>query len=399
VTTVATTTAVHQPVWADPDAVPAVLAELRARHPLVRATDSEALRAELAEVAAGRGLVLQGGDCAEPFADSAGARVRAKAGQLEELGDLLEAETGAPVVRIGRFAGQYAKPRSSPTETLPTGRLVPAFLGEAVNGPEPDPAVRRADVTRLLAAYDHAARALDELFINRFLPVIAGPEHAGYAPTYVSHEGLLLEYERALVRTGPRGDYASSAHMLWIGERTRFPGSAHLAFAESIANPVGVKVGPTATVEETAALVDRLGTVPGRLTFIVRMGAGPVRDRLPVLLDGLGRRARQVVWLTDPMHGNTRLTAAGQKTRLLADVLSEVRTFFAVLGARSLHPGGLHLELTPDRVTECVEHLADLGDRRPLPRYESLCDPRLNHEQSTALVRVAARLRNNKHGG
>ncbi|GAB3439774.1 3-deoxy-7-phosphoheptulonate synthase [Actinophytocola sediminis] len=375
------TTAAHQPVWADQDAVPSVLAELRARHPLVRATECDTLRGELAEVAMGGRLVLQGGDCAEPFADARGGRVLAKAAQLAELAALLAAETGAPVTRIGRFAGQYAKPRSQPTETLPDGRVVPAFLGEAVNGPEPDPVARRTDVTRLLAAYDHSARALDELFGNR-LPAV------GDDLVYVSHEGLLLEYERALVR----GDHASSAHLLWIGERTRFPGSAHLAFAESIANPVGVKLGPTATVEETVAMVDQLGTVPGRLTFIVRMGAATVGERLPVLLDGLGPRARRVVWLTDPMHANTRRTATGKKTRVLDDILTEVRAFFAVLGERGLHPGGLHLELTPDQVTECVDHAADLGDPCPLPRFESLCDPRLNHEQSVAVVATAARL-------
>jgi 3-deoxy-7-phosphoheptulonate synthase len=392
VTSPTTQLAAHQPVWAEPDVVPGVLAELAERHPLVESAACHALRGELGEVADGRAFVVQGGDCAEPFADARGDRVRAKASQLEGLADLYEAATGTPVVRIGRFAGQYAKPRSCRTEILPDGREVGVFLGEAVNGPGPHE--RRPDARRLLAAYDHAVEALDSLFLNRFLPIVSGTGQAAYAPTYVSHEALLLEFERALLRPDPHGGlFTSSAHLVWIGERTRALGGAHVAFAETIANPVGVKVGPTATADEVAALVDRLGTAPGRLTLIVRMGAGAIGERFPALLDGLGKeRARRVGWQSDPMHGNTCRTAAGQKTRVLADVTTEVRSFFAALTARGLHPGGLHLELTPDPVTECVDDPAALTDRNPLPRYESTCDPRLNHAQAEAVVRLAAGL-------
>ncbi len=385
--------AAHQPVWAEPLAVPGVLAELGGRHPLVEPSECHALRHELAEVTEGRAFVVQGGDCAEPFADARGQRIRAKASQLEGLADLFEAATVVPVVRIGRFAGQYAKPRSQPTEVLPDGRVLPVFFGEAVNGPEPDERARRTDVKRLLAAYDHAIEALDSLFLNRFLPIVTDSGRAAYAPTYVSHEALLLEYEQALVRPDPRGGwYASSAHLVWIGERTRALDGAHVAFAESITNPVGVKVGPTATVDDVAELVDRLGTVPGRLTLVVRMGAETIRERLPILLDGLGDRARRVAWLSDPMHGNTRRTAAGQKTRVLSELCAEVREFFQALTERGLHPGGLHLELTPDTVTECVDAVSALDDPHPLPRYESTCDPRLNGFQAEAVVRLAAGL-------
>mgnify|MGYP001061181621 CR=1 FL=1 len=267
------------------------------------------------------------------------------------------------------------------------------FRGEAVNRPEPDEYARRADVRRLLAAYDHAAQALDALFINRFLPLFTDAGQPGYAPTYVSHEALLLEYESALVRCGEHGQpYASSAHLLWIGERTRQPDGAHVAFAASITNPVAVKIGPTATVDEVAALIDRLGGPPGRLTLIVRMGARAVTERLPALLDGLGSRARQVVWFTDPMHGNTVRLPSGQKTRVLTDIVAEVRGFFAALTARGLPPGGLHLELTPDPVTECVADARALARPDPLPRYLSTCDPRLDHEQALTVVATAADL-------
>jgi 3-deoxy-7-phosphoheptulonate synthase len=381
----------HQPAWATPEALPGVLAELRGRHPLVEADACHALLSELRLVAAGRQFVLQGGDCAEPFADAFGRRTQAKAYQLAQLADTFEGLTDTPVVRIGRFAGQYAKPRSSPYENLPDGTVIPVFRGEAVNGPAPTRAARRADVRRLLAAYDHAAAALDSLFFNRFLPVVGDGGQTIYAPAYVSHEALLLDYERALLRPDQRGGrYASSAHLVWIGERTRRLDGAHLDFAESINNPVGVKVGPGATAVEIAGVIGRLAGEPGRLSLIVRMGARAIGDRFPALLDALGDRARRAVWLSDPMHGNTRRSATGQKTRVLTEMLAEVDGFFAALTARGLHPGGLHLELTPDPVTECVADLAALAEPTSLLRYESTCDPRLDHAQADAVVRSAA---------
>ncbi len=385
--------AAHQPPWAAPEEVPGVLAELRQRHPLVEAAECHALLGELRAVAEGRAFVLQGGDCAEPFADAFGERTRAKASQLEEFADAFEAVTGTPVVRIGRFAGQYAKPRSNRIETLPDGTVLPVFRGEAVNGAAPTHAARQADVRRLLAAYDHAAATLGSLFLNRFLPILTEGGQTTYAPTYVGHEALLLDYEQALVRPDQRGgQYASSAHTVWIGERTRHLDGAHLAFAESISNPVGMKVGPTATAAEIAEVIDRLGGRLGRLSLIVRMGAEAIGARFPALLDALGDRAARVVWLSDPMHGNTRHTVAGQKTRVLGEMTTEVQVFFTVLAERGLHPGGLHLELTPDPVTECVDDPAALADATPLSRYESTCDPRLNHTQADTVVRLAADL-------
>lgn len=383
----------QQPDWDDPGALRVVLAELRVRHPLVDSAECHALRGELALAAQGRAFVLQAGDCAEPFADSASERTLAKAGQLEALADMFEAVTDTPVTRIGRFAGQYAKPRSQTLELLPDGTVLPVFRGEAVNSPEASVSARRTDPRRLLGAYDHAAEALDALLLNPGRPKLPRGEQGRHATTYVSHEMLLLDFESALLRADRAGgQYASSAHMVWIGERTRGLDSAHLALAASITNPVGVKVGPTATAADIATIVDRLACDPGRLTLIVRMGADAIEDRFSALLDSLGERARRVLWMTDPMHGNTRRSAGGQKVRVLDEMTAEVRAFFTALTERGLYPGGLHLELTPDPVTECVEDRAALSDPNPLPHYMSTCDPRLNPRQAGFLVGVAASL-------
>ncbi|MFD4669603.1 3-deoxy-7-phosphoheptulonate synthase [Lentzea sp. NPDC058450] len=382
-------TAAQQPDW-DEAELAAVIEELRSRAPLVDAGSCHALRGELEVVARGEAFVIQGGDCAEPFADSAAPRVQRKAALLDVLGDLVEHVAGLPVVRVGRLAGQYAKPRSSPTETGADGTVLPVYRGDAVNDPAPEPGARRADARRLLRAYDHAATALDALFLNQFLLPTAG-----LSPTYVSHEALLLDFERALVRPdGLRGGwYGSSGHMLWIGERTRQLDGAHLEFAATVNNPVGVKIGPTATADDVAAIIELLagGHRAGRLTLIVRMGARTIGTALPLLLTGLGHRARDVVWLCDPMHGNTVRSASGRKTRVVSDVAAEVEAFCAVLRAHGVYPGGLHLELTPDDVTECV----DTHDRLAVddfPRFESACDPRLDGEQAERVVRLAAEL-------
>ncbi|GAA2264351.1 phenazine biosynthesis protein PhzC [Streptomyces atrovirens] len=384
--------AAQQPDWTRWDDLDRVLGELARRPALVSEETTAALREELAFVARGTAFVIQAGDCAELFSDSGPERIRAKATALHALGDLFESLTKLPVVRIGRFAGQYAKPRSNPWEQLPDGTRVPVYRGDAVNGAEATASARQPDPHRLLRAYELAQRALVEL---RTAPPASGTVSAVLAPTYISHEALLLEYEHALLRSDARGGrYASSAPFLWIGERTRQPDHAHIDLAATVSNPVGVKVGPDASPADVTALLDRLnpGNQPGRLTLIVRMGAERIGVALPALLAGLGPRAAEAVWMTDPMHGNTRTTAAGQKSRVLTDVLSEVETFFTVMRAHGLHAGGLHLESAPDDVTECVLRTEDLAVDTPLPRYESACDPRLNPAQAAEVVRLAASL-------
>ncbi|MEU1055479.1 3-deoxy-7-phosphoheptulonate synthase [Streptomyces sp. NPDC005876] len=384
--------AAQQPDWTRWNDLDRVLGELAGRPALVSEETTAALREELAFVARGTAFVIQSGDCAELFSDSTPERVRAKATALHALGDLFESLTKIPVVRVGRLAGQYAKPRSQPWEPLPDGTRVPVYRGDAVNGAEATASARQPDPHRLLTAYELARRALAEL---RTAPPDSGSVTAVLAPTYTSHEALLLEYEHALLRDDTRGGrYASSAPFLWIGERTRQPDHAHVDLAATVSNPVGVKVGPDASPAEVTALLDRLnpGNEPGRLTLIVRMGAERIGTALPALLGGLGPRAAEAIWMTDPMHGNTRVTAAGQKSRVLTEILAEVETFFSVMRAHGLHAGGLHLESAPDDVTECVARAADLAVGTPLPRYESGCDPRLNPAQAEEVVRLAASL-------
>jgi 3-deoxy-7-phosphoheptulonate synthase len=373
--------AAQQPPWTSLEELYDVCDNLRSRPPLVDSTDCHALRADLADVAAGEAFVVQGGDCAERFADSAAHRVEAKAAHLTSLGDRVTASTGLRTVHIGRLAGQYSKPRSSEIETVADGRRLAVYRGDAVNEPEQTVFGRRSDPRRLLLAYDHAATALSALRPRS---------------TYTSHEALLLDFEEALVRRDDAyaSEYASSAHLLWIGERTRQLDGAHLAFAERISNPVGVKIGPKTTPADIATITRRLAGdhAPGRLTLISRMGADAVADRLPALLEAAGSYADRIVWLCDPMHGNTCLTASGEKTRVVTEIVREVAGFFVALRAAGVRPGGLHLELTPDAVTECVDRPEDLVRTRPLPRYESACDPRLNPEQADFLLTQALSL-------
>ncbi|MEU8417333.1 3-deoxy-7-phosphoheptulonate synthase [Amycolatopsis japonica] len=383
--------AAHQPDWSAPEELAAVRNALRTRPPLVDAHSCYALAGELEFVARGEAVVIQAGDCAELFSDSARHRVQAKASQLHHLCETAET-AGVPTVRIGRFAGQFAKPRSCATEVLPDGTEIPVYRGDAVNGVTPTAAARRADPARMLTAYDLAASGLDALFMRQLL-LLEGGSGIGslLAPTYISHEALLLDFEHALLRPDPArgGDYASSAHMVWIGERTRQLDHAHLAFAERITNPVGVKIGPNATPEELIAIVDRLATGHrrGRLSLIIRMGADKIADRLPALVAALGTRAGQVTWLCDPMHGNTKKTTTGQKTRVVTEIQAEITRFCRILREHRVHPGGLHLEVSPDPVTECVDTVAELSGALDLDRYESACDPRLNPEQAQRVVR------------
>ncbi|WP_199853719.1 3-deoxy-7-phosphoheptulonate synthase [Plantactinospora sp. BB1] len=365
----------YQPIWSRPDVLRRMLHSLRRLPPLVEAEDCARLTDELATVTRGESVVLQAGDCAELFTDSAPERVRAKAAQLHELGSRLRRTGRAPIL-VGRLAGQYAKPRSRSVEIGDDGVEIPVYLGDAVNDRTPTAAARRPDPHRLLLAYSHAARGLRTLASGR--------------TTYASHEALLLEYERALVRPDPirGGVFASSAHTVWIGERTRDVGGPHVEFAASVSNPIGVKIGPGVDPAEAAALVSRLAGKgpPGRLSLIVRMGADRIGERLPPVVRALGEDAARVVWLSDPMHGNTVRSARGLKTRVMRRMTEEVEQFCAVLHRHRVQPGGLHLEMTPDGVTECVENCAELGPGPARSRYRSACDPRLNPAQAIALV-------------
>jgi 3-deoxy-7-phosphoheptulonate synthase len=382
--------ALQQPDWPDDDELRRVCDRLAADVGPVDEWSCRVLRDELARAATGNGFAVIGGDCAERFFDATPARVIAKAEQLHRVADVIETATGMCTTRIGRFGGQFAKPRSQAYEELSNGRRVASYRGDAVNGIAVDERIH--DPARLLTAHQcssQAVRALLEWDLERRK---AGRRRLGSAPrTYVGHEALLLDYERALLR---RGRHASSAHFLWIGDRTRDPDHAHIAFASGIDNPVGVKVGPSVEPADLRALVARLDPAhehrAGRLSLIVRMGAAVSESLLPPVIEALGSRARDVLWIVDPMHGNRRTNAHGQKTRLLIELEEEIRVVFAVLARYGLTPAGIHLEITPDNVTECVDDTADLT--RPLPDYRSACDPRLNPDQATRIAEVVAEL-------
>jgi 3-deoxy-7-phosphoheptulonate synthase len=414
----------QQPEWPDPVARRDVLAELESYPPLVFSAESDRLRSRLAKVADGEAFVLQGGDCAERFDQVSADHVRGKIQVLMQMAVVLSYASSLPVVKLGRIAGQYAKPRSKPVETR-DGITLPVYRGDAVNGMEFSAAARTPDPSRLKRAYHSSAATLNlvrayvasadadlchihernRLFARRcdnprygrllhemeaalaFMRTFHGDESRA-SEFFTSHEALLLDYERAMTRIDPTtGRYFdASAHMVWIGERTRRTDGAHVTFASRISNPVGVKLGPGTTADDALTLVDRLDPdrEPGRLTFITRMGAGRVRELLPELVTKVAASGARVVWLCDPMHGNTFTTSNGYKTRHFEDVLEEVVGFFEVHRAVGTHPGGIHLELTGDDVTECLGpgvSLDALGER-----YESACDPRLSRDQAMDLA-------------
>jgi 3-deoxy-7-phosphoheptulonate synthase len=383
--------ALQQPDWGDDPRLSAVCERLGSAAPPVDVAACEELRQGLESARAGRAFVVFAGDCAEVFSESSRRHVVAKAELLHHLGDVISADTGLPTVRIGRFGGQFAKPRSQPYEELTDGRLVPSYRGDAVNGASPDQ--RQPDPTRMLLAHHHsveAVKAVRDWDRSRAVQIRRG---GGVLPptTFLGHEALLLDYERALLR-GAEGRHASSGHYLWIGDRTRDPSHAHVAFAAAIDNPVGVKLGPSATPREVVELAELLDPDyrPGRLSFIVRMGATAIGELLPPLLTALGPRAHHVLWILDPMHGNGRTNQRGQKVRLLSDLRCEIDTFFAILARHGLWPAGIHLETTPDDVTECVSGPTDLNQW--LSNYRSACDPRLNPAQALAVARHVAML-------
>ncbi|MFJ2779665.1 MULTISPECIES: 3-deoxy-7-phosphoheptulonate synthase [unclassified Kitasatospora] len=374
--------ALHQPSWPDPAQTERVTETLAAGPALVRAQDLGVLRAALARVAAGEAMVVQAGDCAEDPDECTVADVSRKAALLDLLAGTLRMTAHKPVVRVGRIAGQFAKPRSSATESV-GGAQLPTFRGHMVNGPEPDPEARRPDPLRMLTCHMAAGDIVKHLGWRGNAPLhdVLGP------PVWTSHEALLLDYEIPMLRRGEDGTlFLGSTHWPWIGERTRQPDGAHVALLAKVSNPVSCKVGPSMEPAELVALCGILDPdrTPGRLTLIARMGAERVTERLPRLVEAVRAAGHPVIWLTDPMHGNTVAAPDGNKTRHVDTVSREVRRFQrAVTGAGGV-PGGLHLETTPNDVTECVSCQADLD--RVGDKYTTFCDPRLNPRQAVAVV-------------
>jgi len=425
--------AAQQPDWPDPDRLAAVTAELGQLPPLVFAGECDQLTERLAAVAQGEAFLLQGGDCAETIAGSTAAAVRAKLQTLLQMAVVLTYGASVPVVKIGRMAGQFAKPRSRPTE-IRDGVELPAYRGDAVNGLEFSALARTPDPGRLLSAYHssavtlnlcrafttggyadlHQVHAWNQDFvadspagrryerlageIDRALSFMracgADPAELRTVELYSSHEALLLDYEQALTRLDSRTGraYDTSAHFLWIGERTRAIDGAHVEFTRSISNPIGVKVGPDATAADLLALIAALNPArqPGRLTLITRMGAGRIRDVLPGLVRAVAEDGAPVAWVCDPMHGNTFEAPSGHKTRRFDDVLAELHAFFDVHRAAGTHPGGIHIEFTGDNVTECVGGSHEIAADDLHQRYETACDPRLNRSQALDLAFTVA---------
>ena len=425
---------VQQPTYADTDLLNRVTAELRKRPPLVFAGECDELRGKLADVAAGRAFILQGGDCAETFDTGTAIDIRGKLRVLLSMAVVLTYAAQVPVVKLGRLAGQYAKPRSNDTETR-GGVVLPAYRGDAVNGLDFTEQSRRHDPNRLMEVYNHSAATLnlirafvtggfadlravhswnqdfvrnsgvevryesmaDEIERALAFMVACGVDKEAFRTVdfYSSHEALVLPYEHAMTRIDSRTDtpYNTSAHMVWIGERTRQVDGAHVQFARHLRNPIGVKIGPSMTGDEVVALADALDPQhePGRLTLISRMGAGKVRTALPPLVRAVEATGRSVAWVCDPMHGNTFETANGYKTRAFSQVVDEMNGFFDVHEELGTWPGGVHMELTGGDVTECVGGVADALAEADLPnRYETACDPRLNRNQSLELAFLIA---------
>jgi len=429
------TGAAQQPLWPDPPARDAIVERLRRQPPLVFAGECDALRTRLAAVTRGEAFLLQGGDCAETFETMSADNVRNKLQVLLSMAVVLTYGASVPVVKVGRIAGQYAKPRSSDTETR--GEItLPAYRGDAVNGIAFTPEDRTPDPSRLLEVYHASAATLNltrafvtggyadlrqvhswntdfvrtspvgERYerlgaeIDRALAFMAacGVDMDGFHSVdfYSSHEALLLEYEHAMTRIDSRTGlpYDVSGHLLWIGERTRQLDGAHVELLSQVRNPIAVKLGPTVTADEVIALAERLDPErePGRLTFVSRMGAGRVRDVLPELVDKAQAAGVSVAWVCDPMHGNTYATGDGYKTRDFEAVIDEVQGFFEVHRGLGTWPGGVHIELTGDDVTECLGGGGQLAAADLVHRYESVCDPRLNRAQSLELAFLVAEM-------
>jgi 3-deoxy-7-phosphoheptulonate synthase len=424
------------PAYPDPARLAESEAKLRGYPPLVFAGEARRLKAALALAAEGRAFVLQGGDCAESFQDFNANIIRDTFRVLLQMAVVLTFGASLPVVKLGRMAGQFAKPRSSDTETIGDETL-PSYRGDIINGAPFTPEARVPDPQRMEAAYFQCAGTLNLLRafasggyadlheVHRWnlefaarSPLaaryqdLAGriDETLGFMAAcgmtsqtipqiretdfYTSHEALLLPYEQALTRVdSTSGDwYACSAHFLWIGDRTRQPDGAHVEFLRGVKNPIGIKVGPTTPLDDLLHLIDALNPAdePGRLTLISRMGADKVAEKLPPLVRAVRREGRRVIWICDPMHGNTVTTPARVKTRSFDAILSEVRGFFDVHAAEGSYAGGVHVEMTGQNVTECTGGAHRLTEADLSARYETFCDPRLNAEQSLELCFLLA---------
>ncbi|WP_193517372.1 3-deoxy-7-phosphoheptulonate synthase [Nocardiopsis kunsanensis] len=376
-----TPAASQQPDWAEDPELAVTRRRLAARPPLTRIQDIDRLRTLLGRVAEGKDRVIVAGDCAEDPGECAPGDVDEKDALVRALAGVMERTTGRDVVRAGRIGGQFAKPRSSSTERV-GGVELPAYRGHMVNSPEPVHALRLPDPAHMLSCYASAEKVIAHLWGEQ-----RQDTHRTGGPLWTSHEALLLDYEIPMIRTSDdRREFLSSTHWPWIGDRTRAPEGNHTTVLARIANPVACKVGPSCTVPELLEVCRRLdpGREPGRLTLVARMGAG----RAPAHLAGLVRAVRNaghpVIWLSDPMHGNTTRTSDGLKTRYMESVLQEVREFQELVDAEGGVPGGLHLETTPENVTECVT--APSQAHRAGDRYTSLCDPRLNPAQAIAVA-------------
>ncbi|MGA7147310.1 MAG: 3-deoxy-7-phosphoheptulonate synthase class II, partial [Microbacterium sp.] len=422
----------QQPTWYDTDAVAEVSAEIATLPPLVFAGEVDNLRDSLARAASGNAFLLQGGDCAETFAGATAEQIRNRIKTVLQMAVVLTYGASMPIVKMGRMAGQFAKPRSSDDETRGDVTL-PAYRGDIVNGYDFTEASRQADPQRLLKGYHTAASTINliraftqggfadlrevhswnkgfaqnpanqkyERLANEIDRAIRFMGAAGAdfdelkrVEFYTGHEGLLMDYERPMTRIDSRTNtpYNTSAHFLWVGERTRDLDGAHVDYFSKIRNPIGVKLGPSTSPETALALIDKLdpNREPGRLTFITRMGAGKIRDALPPLLEAVRDSGATPLWVTDPMHGNGMKTPTGYKTRRFDDVVDEVRGFFEAHRAVGTFPGGIHIELTGDDVTECLGGSEEIDEAALATRYESLCDPRLNHMQSLELAFLVA---------
>ncbi|MFD6341908.1 3-deoxy-7-phosphoheptulonate synthase [Streptomyces sp. NPDC060131] len=370
----------QQPDWPDPAAVAGVTAQLASAPGLVSGSEAAELRGLLAEVAGGRLLVLQAGDCAEVPEQATPERIAHRAGLLHALGDALGARARRPVVTVGRIGGQYAKPRSQATEVR-DGRELPAFRGHLVNGPDFDAESRTPDPRRMTAGYRAAAEVAGALASAR-------PARSGHAlpRVWTSHEALVLDYELPLVRRHDGRPVLTSTHWPWIGDRTRQLDGAHVELLSQVSNAVACKVGPGMTAAELVAVCDRLdpGREPGRLSLIARLGERRVEALLPPLVAAVRRAGHPVVWLCDPMHGNTFRSPQGRKIRLVGSLVREVRAFHAAVTAERGVAGGLHLEVSPAPVVECVSDEA--GWAWPPGAPEPLCDPRLNPAQAHQVV-------------
>jgi 3-deoxy-7-phosphoheptulonate synthase len=429
-------------VYDDARELDACVERLGALPPLVTSWEIERLKSYFAQAQEGRRFVLQGGDCAETLSDCRSEVIAAKLKILIQMSLVLVHGGHRPVVRVGRFAGQYAKPRSSPTETR-NGQELPSYFGDLVNLPAFSAEARRIDPKSLLRGYEHAALTLNfvrslgaggfadvhhpeywemsffrkaalpeqlredyEQMTKRLSEALRFMEALGEGDVeeltrvefFTSHEGLNLHYESAQTRPVPRrsGHYDLTVHFPWIGERTRQLGGAHVEFFRGISNPIGVKVGPSTTSDDLLRLAEVLDpdNEPGKLVIITRMGASRVGERLPALIRAAKGAGRRILWICDPMHGNTKSTTAGVKTRNFDDILREVEATFDVHDAEGSYLGGVHFELTGEDVTECTGGAAGITEQDLDKNYASLCDPRLNYRQALEMsFRIAQRMR------